>query len=126
MQPRYIGGNMKHSKGSWRAIDSQVICIYEEKDFDGQVIDNEAEVLIANCGVSHLTTGTTEANARLIAAAPELLKEAKIVLKKIESCIESQLNDWITESPERAEILLKDSLKELEARRSAINKAEGR
>lgn len=66
---------VKHTPGPWHAGE------YEEYD---QAVIGPAGIMVADCSIYHETRSieTNQANARLIAAAPEMYAALKALLKE--------------------------------------------
>ena len=60
---------MKHTPGPWNYQEESDAYTHIVRDSDGKYV----------CGCSQHTSGDAEANARLIAAAPELLAACKLI-----------------------------------------------
>ena len=60
----------KHTPGPWSVGDS----------IDGATVHNESELMVAFCRNLAFDLGECAANARLIAAAPELLEACQLAL----------------------------------------------
>ena len=71
----------KHTQGPWQAIGTMVRGPYALGE------NNRPGGLIADCGGYY--TPETHANARLIAAAPELLEAAKMALRELRAAYNS-------------------------------------
>ena len=93
---------IKHTQGPWKYER------YPKSISNLRGVINSEKINI--CGVSerHIGTNECDANARLISAAPELLKAAKNLLLRESELTES--HDWL----------------EYRALENAVNKAEGR
>ena len=96
---------MAHTKGPWKTSSSTLV--FAEEPEGVSIICNTLPILYD----SGMTLSKATANARLIAAAPELLKELKILVAIIEPCLESGLNI--------------PGLATLNAAKAIISKAEG-
>ena len=70
----------KHTPGPWRTKREGFSTVYVEARIDGGLIQE-----VAACGPTDAGLEQQEANARLIAAAPELLEAAKLVLEWYEA-----------------------------------------
>lgn len=92
---------MKHTKGPWYSIDE---CIYAKiQTVDGTYV----QPMIASC--SKFTTAQHD-NARLIAAAPEMLKALEAVFSVLQ--MQADHSDWTEDSDEmRTYSLVKRAIK---------------
>ena len=69
----------KHTPGPW---------ITERCDNGMEILDMEQESVAGACNFGNpYNAGETEANARLIAAAPDLLAAMKGVMQEIDNCV---------------------------------------
>jgi hypothetical protein len=88
-----VGGMSTHTPGPWKKSKYG-----ELKNPEGQ------QVMVWGCGIAHsMRTSETEANARLIAAAPDLLEALKEIVQR------NEIQHWFN----------------LDQARAAIAKAEG-
>jgi len=72
----------KHTPGTWKAID--VDCIITDWPDDELTVDDGHYGTVARV-YCHTDEDTTRANARLIAAAPDLLAACKAALVRLET-----------------------------------------
>ena len=100
-----------HTPGPW--------AISHQPDTANRQVDDAAGRQITYCPVhcKSVPLPEAQANARLIAAAPELLAACKLALETAENWIHDQLDGTSMVEPELAD---------LEPVRQAIAKAEGR
>ena len=95
------------TQGRWEVKDGQLIVVYD---------NSEVVVCVARCyGVPSVKSSICEANARLIAAAPDLLEACKIGL--------SALSDIINASDNNEPYSTEELLKEFRPLWDKINKA---
>lgn len=106
--------NAGYTPGPWTVQDE-----YDETlPIDGWDEDLDASVEIARVSLDMLTPKQREANARLIAAAPELLAALEAVMVAID-CYDSQHEASMARAINRSNPL------SIEAARAAIAKAKG-
>lgn len=92
---------MSHSPGPWHVLPTNPLCI---------------EAADGNVGLVNLARGS-EADAHLIAAAPELLE----ALRELVEQFDAYRNGWMGSWQDRVGLP-----RDMELAREAINKAEGR
>ena len=97
--------------GPWRTKREGFSTVYVEARIDGGLIQE-----VAACGPTEAGLEQQEANARLIAAAPELLEALQAVLRSFPTDRDMRDAGW-----ERAEIDM--ACRDYEAARAAISKA---
>lgn len=68
---------MNHTKGKWHRIPNTLLVVPE----DEPDIEMVGPCVIANCASQYISTKECEANADLVAAAPELLKVLKEMVR---------------------------------------------
>ena len=108
--PSTATGTMSHTPGPWKVVR-------ERRRFN--IHDGPLNQGLATCYETGGTLGRAEANARLIAAAPELLEIAKRAIVN--------LNDWAASEEEREYDITAEGLRSLSrALGEVIAKAEGR
>lgn len=77
--------NTKHTPGPWYAKDGHV---FSSAGFDAvqalATSDHNSHPMVADCNKSNMTIAEADANAALIAAAPELLAALKEMVKVCE------------------------------------------
>lgn len=114
MMPDSINNQTKYTPAPWHVGDTN-------KNFDAMVYGKDG-LMIANCTkVRGRSIEEEDANAQLIAAAPELLE----ALKKIVKCEINRMNDLETLST-KPKSLYTFSKARVEKAQAAINKAEGK
>jgi hypothetical protein len=81
--------NGKHTPGPWKASDR----------FPGVILDDHA-IPRQLASVAILSDSEQDANARLIAAAPDLLEQLKNILARFENCarIHGNTEDWVIDA----------------------------
>ena len=100
----------KHTPGPWMADGAQVTA------------NGAQEINVAWANGYRVDLATVHANARLIAAAPDLLESAKAVTSMLELFLDEIS---VREKAEGRDLQAAEGLARLEALRAAIAKAEG-
>jgi hypothetical protein len=101
----------KFTKGSWFAKRDGWSTVYIECRIGGGMLQE-----VAACGPTESGSDEQEANANLIAAAPDLLESAQLALKIAESWIHDQLDGTSA---------IDGALRHLDPVRAAIARARG-
>ena len=93
-----------HTPGPWTVQGNS-----DDEDFSGYMIAGPGECYIAE--ISNLDGQANEADAALIAAAPELLTACELALTKLEAMKDRFGDKWPLDlSPKRAETALKAAI----------------
>lgn len=98
----------KHATGPWEAVDSEISTVAKPY----AVIANVNDGLVVGCG------GDPEANARLIAAAPDLLEAAEQAASTTEA-----VGHWLR-GLDMAPAMATDTIRISKLLRAAIRKAK--
>ena len=111
---------MKHTKGPWRVVENKIIG--NEISVEASDLEDAIPITVIDCAGA-MGGNDNKADARLIAAAPELLDALNGLLAGLNLPVVNEPLSEIDKARELTRATCKHLIKKAQA---AINKAEGR